>query len=151
MRRAVLLSALLALSLAGRVQAQAPPPFPLPAGSPQAVGQKIFATHCASCHGTNAMGGEFAPSIVERVPLRTDDELIRLLHNGLPSSGMPAFPDVVDQERANLISFLRTLKPFFGKATARASVTLEDGKTLQGTALNSSASDMQLLGDDHQL
>ena len=32
----------------------------------------------------------------------------------LPSSGMPAFPDIVDQERANLISFLRTLKPFLG-------------------------------------
>jgi alcohol dehydrogenase (cytochrome c) len=80
------------------------------------------------------MGGEFAPSIVERVPLRSDDELIRLLHNGLPSSGMPAFPDVVDQERANLISFLRTLKPFWGTAAARASVTLEDGKMLRGTA-----------------
>ena len=97
------------------------------------------------------MGGEFAPSIVERVPLRTDDELVRLLHNGLPSSGMPAFPDIVDQDRANLISFLRTLKPFEGAAAERATVTLEDGKTLQGTALNRSASDMQMLGDDHQL
>ena len=36
----------------------------------------------------------------------TDDELIRLLHSGLPSSGMPAFPDVVDQERANVDKFV---------------------------------------------
>ena len=90
------------------------------AGSPQAAGQQVFATRCASCHGTNAMGGEFAPSIVERVPLRSDDELVSLLHNGLPSSGMPAFPDIVDQERANLISFLRTLKPLEGELLARA-------------------------------
>jgi alcohol dehydrogenase (cytochrome c) len=146
-----MMSALLALLSTAQVQAQAPPPPTLPAGSPQAAGQKIFATHCASCHGTNAMGGEFAPSIVERVPLRTEDELVRLLHNGLPSSGMPAFPDIVDQDRANLISFLRTLKPFFGAAAERTSVTLQDGKTLQGTALNRTASDMQVLGDDHKL
>ena len=149
--RAVILSGLLAVLSTSGVQAQIPPPPKLPVGSPQAAGQQVFARRCASCHGTNATGGEFAPSIVERVPLRTDDELIRLLHNGLPSSGMPAFPDVVDQERANLISFLRTLKPLGGTATERASVILEDGKTVQGTALNRSPTDMQLLGDDHQL
>src|ERR1700728_1088962 len=115
--RGVILSGLLAVFSRSGVQAQLPPLPKLPAGSPQAAGQQVFATRCASCHGTNAMGGEFAPSIVERVPLRSDDELVRLLHNGLPSSGMPAFPDMVDQERANLISYLRTLKPRAGEAT----------------------------------
>jgi alcohol dehydrogenase (cytochrome c) len=131
-----------AMMLSG-VQAQVPPA--------QAAGQQVFATRCASCHGTKATGGEFAPSIVDRVPLRSDEELIRLLHNGLPGSGMPAFPDIVDQERANLISFLRTLKPLETAATPRASVMLVGEKTLQGTVLNRSASDMQLLGDDHKL
>jgi alcohol dehydrogenase (cytochrome c) len=145
------LSALLAVLSAGGLRAQGPPPPPLPAGSPQAAGRQIFVTRCASCHGTNATGGEFAPAIVDRVPLRSDDELVKLLHDGIPSSGMPPFPDIVDQDRANLISFLRTLKPFGGSAAERASVTLEDGKTLQGTALSRAASDMQLLGDDHQL
>jgi alcohol dehydrogenase (cytochrome c) len=126
------------------------PPVPLPAGSPAAAGQQIFAQRCASCHGTDGGGGEFAPSILERVPLRTDDELIHLLHNGLPS-GMPAFPDIVDTQRTNLISYLRTLKPFAGEAAARAKVTLDDGKTLEGLALNRDAAGMQLLGDDHQL
>ena len=145
--RVVLLSYLLGFFvLAAAGQGLAPP-----ASSHQAAGQHVFATRCASCHGTNAMGGEFAPSIVERVPLRSDDELVRLLHNGLPSSGMPAFPDIVDQERANLISYLRTLKPREGAATERTTVELEGGKTLQGTALNRSAVDMQLLGDDHKL
>jgi alcohol dehydrogenase (cytochrome c) len=124
---------------------------PMAAGSPQAAGQQVFATRCASCHGTTATGGEFAPSIVDRVPLRTDEELLRLLHDGLPSSGMPAFPDIVDTERANLISFLRTLKSSQSGTMARASVTLLDKKLLQGVALNRSANDMQLLGDDHSL
>ena len=110
----------------------------------------MFEQRCASCHGTNGGGGEFAPSIIERVPLRTDRELINLLHSGLPS-GMPAFPDIVDPERANLISFLRTLKPFRGEAAAHAKVTLEGGKALEGTALNRDAGGMQMLGDDHQL
>jgi alcohol dehydrogenase (cytochrome c) len=150
-RSVMRLSALLAVLSAGGLRAQGPPPPPLPAGSPQAAGRQIFQTRCASCHGTNATGGEFAPAIVDRVPLHSDDELVKLLHNGIPSSGMPPFPDIVDQDRANLISFLRTLKPFYGSAAERASVTLEDGKKLQGTALSRAASDMQLLGDDRQL
>jgi alcohol dehydrogenase (cytochrome c) len=149
--RAAMLGGLLALLSVPGVQAQFPPPPPLPAGSPQAAGRQVFATRCASCHGTAATGGEFAPSIVDRVPLRTDDELVRLLHKGLPISGMPAFPEIVDQERTNLISFLRTLKPFQGAGTERVSVALQGGKTLQGIALNRAANDMQLLGDDHNL
>jgi alcohol dehydrogenase (cytochrome c) len=145
--RAVLLSGLLALLSTGRVQAQQ---ASLPAGSPQAAGREVFATRCASCHGTDATGGEFAPSIVDRVPLHTDDDLRELLHSGLPS-GMPAFPDIKDPERANLISFLRALQPSNGTAAARASVTLQDGKMLEGVALNRSANDMQLLADDHRL
>ncbi len=97
------------------------------------------------------MGGEFAPSIIERVPLRTDDELVKLLHSGLLTSGMPAFPDVVDQDRTNLISYLRTLKPLGGTAIVRASVKLEGGKALEGARLNRSGTDMQILGDDHKL
>jgi alcohol dehydrogenase (cytochrome c) len=146
--RAALLSGLLALVSTGGAQAQQ---APLAAGSPQAAGREVFATRCASCHGTNATGGEFAPSIVDRVPLHTDDDLKELLHNGLPSSGMPAFADIVDPERANLISFLRTLKPSEGRAAARASVTLQDGRTLEGVALNRSANGMQLLADDNRL
>jgi alcohol dehydrogenase (cytochrome c) len=146
----VVLGGLMAFLPVAAVHGQGPPLPPLPAGSPQAAGQHVFATRCASCHGTSAMGGEFAPSIVDRVPLRTDEELIKLLHNGLPS-GMPPFPDIVDPDRANLISFLRTLKPFQGAGAARATVTLQGGKTVQGIALNSTAGDMQMLGDDHQL
>lgn len=114
-------------------------------------GRQTFETRCASCHGTTGNGGEFAPSIVDRVPLRTDDQLVRLLHEGIPSSGMPAFTDIDGHERSDLIRFLRTLKPSEGQAMSRLSVRLEDGRSLSGEALNRSASDIQLLGDDHKL
>src|SRR5271156_5643346 len=95
--RVLLLSGFLGFLWTAGVQGQGPPPPPLPpAGSPQAAGRQIFITRCASCHGTYANGGEFAPSVVERVPLRTDAELTTLLHQGLLSSGMPAFPDIID-------------------------------------------------------
>src|ERR1700730_2067358 len=147
--KATLLSGFLTLLSAGDVQGQNSPTAKM-ASESQTAGRQVFATRCASCHGTTANGGEFAPSIVDRVPLRTDDELARLLHDGL-SSGMPAFPDIIDQERTNLIGFLRTLQPSHGAAMASASVRLQDGKMLQGIALNRSASDMQLLGNDHKL
>lgn len=149
--RVAMLSGVLALLSIGDAQGQVASQASKAEGSPSAAGQQIFATRCASCHGTTATGGEFAPSIVDRVPLRTDDELMKLLHDGLPSSGMPAFPDIVDQQRANLISFLRTLKPSQSAVPMRASVTLQGGKTLDGIVLNRSANGMQLLGDDHKL
>jgi alcohol dehydrogenase (cytochrome c) len=138
----MLTAAFIAMVLSG-AQAQQTPA--------QTAGQQVFATRCAPCHGTKATGGEFAPSIVDRVPHRSDDELITLLHSGLPSSGMPAFPDVVGEERTNLIGFLRTLKPPESETAPHASVTLQGGKTLQGVVLNRSANDMQLLGDDQKL
>ena len=146
----VWVGSLLAVASTTALWAQRPAPA-FPAGSPQAEGRQIFVSRCAGCHGTTANGGEFAPSIIDRVPLRTDDELVKLLHAGLITSGMPAFPDIVDDNRAHLISFLRTLKPFWGESAARTSVKLQDGKTMQGLVLNRSSTDLQLLADDHQL
>jgi alcohol dehydrogenase (cytochrome c) len=116
----------------------------------EAAGRQIFITRCASCHGTNGKGGEFAPSILDRVRLRSDEDLVLLLHNGVPSSGMPAFPDVVGTDRSNLIAFLRTLKPNEGSATP-SEMTLQDGAKIRGIELNRSAESVQMLGDDHQL
>ena len=103
------LAALLAVPVAVQAFAQ-DPPAPAP-GTPQAAGRQIFLTRCASCHGTTGNGGEFAPGITTRIPLRSNDDLIRILHGGLPSSGMPAFPDLVDPDRANLISLPAHVAP----------------------------------------
>jgi alcohol dehydrogenase (cytochrome c) len=140
-----LCSALLWTSLSGvKTQAQGsanPPP-----GTPLAAGRQTFLTRCASCHGTTGNGGEFAPGITTRIPLRTDDDLVRILHSGLPGSGMPAFPDLVDPDRAHLIAYLRTLQPVDSQEITHATVQLQGGGSLAGSVLNRSASSLQLLG-----
>ena len=56
------------------------------------AGRRVFAGRCANCHGTQGAGGELGPSIVGRVPLRNDQELEAVIREGVPGSGMPAFP-----------------------------------------------------------
>ncbi len=131
------------------LQAQGPPPAP---ATPQALGRQTFLSRCAPCHGTTGNGGEFAPGIATRIPLRSDDDLERILHAGLPASGMPAFADIAGSDRSNLIAFLRTLKPSGGSGLAApATVKLAGGATLSGMKLNSSNSSIDLLGEDKKL
>src|ERR1700761_8354277 len=143
------LAALLAVPVAMQAFAQ-DPPTPAP-GTPQAAGRQIFLTRCASCHGTTGNGGEFAPGITTRVPLRTDDDLVQILHSGLPGSGMPAFPDVVATDRTNLIAFLRTLRAREGTEVTHATIDMENGTSLAGSVLNRSSSSLQLLDENKKL
>ena len=119
--------------------------------TPEAQGQQTFRTRCASCHGTTGNGGEFAPGIVTRVPLRSDEELTHLLHDGLPASGMPAFADLEGADRENLIRYLRTLHPSEGPAAAPVTVRLTSGEALTGTALSRSATDLDLFDAQQKL
>jgi len=57
------------------------------------AGRKLFAARCASCHGADGGGGEFGPDIADvRGLAHRDMNLANLIKNGLPDSGMPAFP-----------------------------------------------------------
>ena len=58
------------------------------------AGRQVFATRCATCHGTEGTGGELGPSIVARIPLRSDQDLEAVIREGLPGAGMPAFQNL---------------------------------------------------------
>jgi len=110
-----------------------------------APGKQVFENHCAACHGADANGGEFAPGIRTRIIARNDAELRTVVLEGLPSKGMP--PVKVDErELSALLPFLRSLLPprRGDIAPVEVTVTLTDGKTLRGTAVNRSFEDMQL-------
>jgi alcohol dehydrogenase (cytochrome c) len=114
------------------------------------AGRQVFATRCAACHGTLGAGGELGPSIVARIPLRSDQDLETVIREGLPGAGMPAFAGLTRAETTDLIAHLRTLRPR-GDGPKRADVRLRSGKALSGVVLNQSAGEMQLLGDDRKV
>jgi alcohol dehydrogenase (cytochrome c) len=115
------------------------------------AGRHEFETRCAGCHGGDGNGGELGPAIVPRLPAHTDQELGALIHSGIPTRGMPAF-DLGSQAMANLVAFLRTLRPRRGEAApVRGKAETTDGRTLEGLVLNHSLADMQLRTDDNRI
>ena len=76
------------LSTAGLAPGQTAPPPATPAA--RAAGQKIFRSHCASCHGLNGAGGS-GPSLTTGIFYHggTDADLFRNISEGIPGTAMP--------------------------------------------------------------
>ena len=114
-------------------------------------GQQVFVSRCAGCHGSDGNGGELGPAIAGRLAARTDQELASLFEQGLPAAGMPAFPGLTATDSADLIRYLRTLRPRQGTGPVRTRIALVDGRFIEGLALNQSALDLQLLDDGRKI
>ena len=71
-----------------------------------------------------------------------------LIRSGIPAKGMPAF-NLGAADIKELVSFLRTLRPARRMlAPVRKKIQTIDGKTLDGTVIGESASDLALRTDD---
>ena len=80
---------------------------------PASPGQPLFTTHCAGCHGLDGRGGEHAPDIATdpRIQNLGDGAIQKIVRDGLPTLGMPAFGTRLSAEQfANLIAYLRILQ-----------------------------------------
>jgi mono/diheme cytochrome c family protein len=81
---------------------------------PQAAsaGKALFAQNCAKCHGTDANGMRNRPSLRSpRIHHATDGDLAWMLRNGNPYKGMPPWNSLPEQQRWQIIAYLRTLPP----------------------------------------
>lgn len=84
------------------------------AGQPEAIlaGKKLFARHCASCHGLEGRGHEEAPDlhtpVVQSAP---PGVLFWFLRSGDLRKGMPSWSRLPDQQRWQLVSYLQTFAP----------------------------------------
>ena len=91
-------------------------------------GQKLYANHCASCHGADGSGkgpaarhlspgprdfraGEFMHKAAEGDALPTDAELRRVIKKGVADRGMPAWGGLRDEDVDALVSFIKTFSP----------------------------------------
>ena len=79
--------------------------------SAQAAGARLFKQNCASCHGDDAAGKDRHPSMLsERVRSATPGELQWLLTNGSMRNGMPSWSRLPEQQRWQIISYLKSLQ-----------------------------------------
>lgn len=75
-----------------------------------AAGAKLFASHCAECHGDMAQGGKKAPSLLApEVQQATPGTLFWLLTNGVVRRGMPVWSKLPEPQRWQLVSFVKSL------------------------------------------
>ena len=75
-----------------------------------AAGANLFHNNCAKCHGENAEGKGSRPSLrSERVKNASDGELAWLLKNGNVFKGMPRWGGLPEQERWQIIAYIRSL------------------------------------------
>ena len=77
-----------------------------------AAGGKLFALHCAECHGEMAEGGRKAPSLrVEQVQKATPGTIFWILTNGVVRHGMPVWSKLPEPQRWQIVSYLKSLTP----------------------------------------
>lgn len=117
-----------------------PPGADLPADAP--AGRRIFIRYCAVCHGPDGRGnGPAAPSMIPRprdfarglfkykstgpgAP-PTDDDLIRVVRDGLQASAMPYFRDLLSAEQIRaVVAYTKTLSPVLANAGPSSSITV---------------------------
>jgi mono/diheme cytochrome c family protein len=88
------------------------------------AGEALYRANCASCHGASGAGDGPAAEDLSRppedlariVPYRLDGELAWVIGAGVAGTQMPAFgTTLVDSERWELVSFLRSRWPFEGQ------------------------------------
>jgi mono/diheme cytochrome c family protein len=75
-----------------------------------AAGKRMFADHCAKCHGSDALGRGKRPSLRSKeVQKATDGELFWLLRNGYLRKGMPSWSALPEPSRWQIITYVKSL------------------------------------------
>jgi mono/diheme cytochrome c family protein len=128
--------AVLAGALAGSIfssaQARQSQPAPSATGS-VAAGRKLYQVQCAYCHGASGKGngeasyilfprprdltsGQFRLRSTPKDSLPSDEDLLQTITRGIPGSGMPGFAFLREEERHDLVEYVKTLSPKFASA-----------------------------------
>jgi len=88
-------------------------------------GKNLYLKYCAQCHGDKGDGKGIAAPFFKPAPrdftrgvfkirttgngeLPTDEDLISIIENGMPYTGMPAFTHLSSNDLSNLVYFIKT-------------------------------------------
>ena len=126
------------------------------------AGRKSYEKYCSQCHGDKGDGqGPAAPHLTPKPrdfttgkfklrttpsgALPTDDDIRRVIRNGMPYTTMPPWPKLSDDELTNLVQYVKSFYPGFADpnqaakpidlpaAPASSKETVEKGRQLYAT------------------
>ncbi|HET6272774.1 MAG TPA: ethylbenzene dehydrogenase-related protein [Bacteroidota bacterium] len=125
-------------------------------------GKVLYGKYCSTCHGVDGKGEGTAALYLSPKPrdftrgifkfqstpagsLPTDQDLHRVLLNGMPGSGMPSWDRLSDQDRTDLVAYIKSFSPRFqsekpadpisiGSEPARTPKMVADGKAVYALA-----------------
>lgn len=74
------------------------------------AGQKLFEKECGACHGSSAQGSRRAPALASpAIRKASPGQIFWILRNGSLWNGMPSFSSLPEQQRWQIITYLKTL------------------------------------------
>lgn len=79
--------------------------------TPLERGKGVFYNYCSACHGSYAEGAPGIPSLdTDQVRVKTDEELLTIINNGVINTVMPAWGNVLtDEEKQGILLLIRDL------------------------------------------
>jgi cytochrome c oxidase cbb3-type subunit 3 len=88
-------------------------------------GAQVFSLACAGCHGADGSGGPKGPAIatIPAIIALPDAALIRIVHDGVPGKGMPAMPQIGEENTQAVVQYLRKLQGVTNTPAANATLT----------------------------
>lgn len=111
MSAALLLATLLqAAAMPPAADAPSPPATAAPSAEELAAGRRLFALHCAACHGVDGRGGRGASLARPKLRRVSDDKSLgEAIVNGIPGTEMPSVWQLSEQEIARVVGYVRSL------------------------------------------
>ena len=72
-------------------------------------GAKLYQEYCVACHGENLTGGQ-APSLADDnwEYGSTDADILKVINEGIEEVGMPEFASLSEEEKQDLITYIRS-------------------------------------------
>jgi len=75
-------------------------------------GEQVFASNCVGCHGLDGTGSQRAPNIASnpQVQKLSADDIFRIVSEGVPGTGMPAFKKLGKASITATVAYVRSLQ-----------------------------------------
>ena len=76
-----------------------------------AVGSRLYAANCGSCHGIKGRGTGNIPPLAEGpTQSASDGEVFWFITTGAADNGMPAWASLPERQRWQIVTYLKSLK-----------------------------------------